>query len=192
MRGLIVAAALLAAATPASAELTLETVIHKLDDPVRVVAPEGDSRLFVVERGGLIRIFDYDGIPISTFAYHQPASDIVRKGIGGAFPTGPLLAAGSFAGLRGLGSIDPMQANAFALYHQGVSIDHRGDALDSGGPGWRSQCQEEDDGQECAHKLKGLSWSYLTTLTLIPTPSCSRVSASSSLYTKRYRKLLSS
>lgn len=43
------------------AELTVKTVLTGLNNPVRLVAPEGDDRLFVVERGGLIKVFDQDG-----------------------------------------------------------------------------------------------------------------------------------
>jgi glucose/arabinose dehydrogenase len=56
---LLIALCLLPA--PARAEIALQTVITGLASPVRVVAPEGDERLFVVQRGGLIRVFDQDG-----------------------------------------------------------------------------------------------------------------------------------
>ena len=49
------------------AELAVKTVLTNLGDPVRLVAPEGDDRLFVVERGGLIRVFDQDGTERGTF-----------------------------------------------------------------------------------------------------------------------------
>jgi glucose/arabinose dehydrogenase len=52
---------------PASAEIALETVIAGLSNPVRLVAPEGDDRLFVVQRGGLIRVFDQDGTDRGVF-----------------------------------------------------------------------------------------------------------------------------
>jgi glucose/arabinose dehydrogenase len=64
--GLVLCLVLLAPAT-IRAELALETVLTDLNDPVRLVAPEGDDRLFVVERGGLIRVFDQDGTDRGTF-----------------------------------------------------------------------------------------------------------------------------
>ena len=55
-------AALLAAALlfpfGASAEFSTERVITGLDQPIYVASPPGDSRLFVVQRGGKIRIWD--------------------------------------------------------------------------------------------------------------------------------------
>jgi len=42
-------------------------VISGLNSPVRMVAPVNDSRLFVVERAGLVRIYDQQGVSISTF-----------------------------------------------------------------------------------------------------------------------------
>lgn len=55
------------AAAPAFAGIALETVITGLDNPVRLVAPDGDDRLFVVQRAGLIRIFDQDGTDRGVF-----------------------------------------------------------------------------------------------------------------------------
>jgi glucose/arabinose dehydrogenase len=44
---------------PTSTSVTLQTVTTNLDSPVFMTAPAGDrNRLFVVEQGGLIRIFD--------------------------------------------------------------------------------------------------------------------------------------
>lgn len=54
-------------APAAAADLALETVLTGLDNPVRLVAPVGDDRLFVVERAGTIRLFDQDGTPRSVF-----------------------------------------------------------------------------------------------------------------------------
>jgi glucose/arabinose dehydrogenase len=54
-------------AGPAAADIALETVITGLTGPVRVVAPEGDDRLFVVELGGLIKVFNQDGSSRGTF-----------------------------------------------------------------------------------------------------------------------------
>jgi glucose/arabinose dehydrogenase len=52
------AALLLLTASGASAEFSAERVITGLDQPIFVAAPPGDARLFVVQRGGLIRIWD--------------------------------------------------------------------------------------------------------------------------------------
>lgn len=43
------------------AHAAVEELIAGVNQPVRLIAPEGDPRLFVVERGGLIRIFDQQG-----------------------------------------------------------------------------------------------------------------------------------
>jgi glucose/arabinose dehydrogenase len=53
-------AALLLTASGASAEFSTERVISGLNQPIYVASPPGDSRLFVVQRGGLIRIWDGD------------------------------------------------------------------------------------------------------------------------------------
>jgi glucose/arabinose dehydrogenase len=49
------------------ATAAVEQVISGLIDPVRLVAPSGDPRLFVVERPGLVRIFSQSGTAIGTF-----------------------------------------------------------------------------------------------------------------------------
>ena len=58
---------LLLAPTAVRAELALETVLTNLGGPVRLVAPAADDRLFVVERGGLVRVFNQDGAERGTF-----------------------------------------------------------------------------------------------------------------------------
>jgi glucose/arabinose dehydrogenase len=67
LRRLLPIAALALAATPAAAEIALETVLTGLANPVRLVAPAGDDRLFVVQRAGLIRVFDQDGTDRGVF-----------------------------------------------------------------------------------------------------------------------------
>ena len=62
-----VAAALLLTAAPASAQVAAEPWITDLNSPVRLVAPPGDSRLFVVERGGRVLAFTSAGAFIDTF-----------------------------------------------------------------------------------------------------------------------------
>ncbi len=37
--------------------------------------------------------------------------------------------------LQALGRVDPMKADALAVYFQGIAVDHRGDAGHVG-PGW--------------------------------------------------------
>jgi len=67
MLTVLVLAMLLILPGTASAEITLETVLTGLDNPVRLIAPAGDDRLFVVERTGLVRIFDQDGTARGVF-----------------------------------------------------------------------------------------------------------------------------
>jgi len=55
------------APVPAAAELTIELALDGLDSPVRLVAPPGDARLFVVEQTGRIKVFDLDGAPRGVF-----------------------------------------------------------------------------------------------------------------------------
>lgn len=89
MKTVVLALALIIATTPAAAAtLTLETVITGLSDPVRVLAPEGDDRLFVVQRNGLIRVFDRDGTSRSTFLDVSVLTEVSgeRGLLGLAFP----------------------------------------------------------------------------------------------------------
>ncbi len=57
----------LIASLPASATMDVEQVISGLSRPVRVLAPAGDDRLFVVEQTGRIKIFDQDGTSRGVF-----------------------------------------------------------------------------------------------------------------------------
>ncbi len=61
------ALALVTLVLPVLSTAGVEQVITGLDQPVRLVAPEGDSRLFVVERSGRILIFDQQGAELDTF-----------------------------------------------------------------------------------------------------------------------------
>ncbi|HVH04760.1 MAG TPA: PQQ-dependent sugar dehydrogenase, partial [Myxococcota bacterium] len=54
----LLAATALFLAPAASAEFSTERVITGLSSPIYVAAPDGDARLFVVERGGRIRIWN--------------------------------------------------------------------------------------------------------------------------------------
>ena len=69
-------------------QATVEQVISGLDQPVRLVAPVGDSRLFVVEQGGLIRVFDQQGQDLDTFLdlTNQTSASGERGLLGLAFP----------------------------------------------------------------------------------------------------------
>lgn len=58
---LAMCAVLLAGATPSAAQYAPRLVLSGLDQPVRLVAPPDDDRLFVVEQPGRIRVFDRDG-----------------------------------------------------------------------------------------------------------------------------------
>ncbi len=66
----------------------VEQVISGLNEPVRLVAPEGDRRLFVVQRNGLIRIFDQQGVELGTFLDigEQTTTSSERGLLGLAFP----------------------------------------------------------------------------------------------------------
>ena len=52
-------------APPAFAQLQTKVVATGLDQPLFATAPEGDSRLFIVEQGGLIKILQ-DGAVLPT------------------------------------------------------------------------------------------------------------------------------
>lgn len=56
-------------AAPTSTSLKLQTVANNLSSPVFLTTPPGDlSRLFVVEQGGTIKVFDRaTGSELSTF-----------------------------------------------------------------------------------------------------------------------------
>lgn len=59
---------LISLATPGTADAaSVELVVGNLSSPVRVTAPAGDPRLFVVEQGGRVRVFNQDGTPRGTF-----------------------------------------------------------------------------------------------------------------------------
>jgi len=61
-RAVVVAAVLLlSAASSVHAQVGTRLVLADLDQPVRLVSPPGDRRLFVVEQPGRIRVFGLDG-----------------------------------------------------------------------------------------------------------------------------------
>lgn len=72
---------------PNLAPAAVELVVGGLDQPVRLVAPEGDSRLFVVQRNGLILLFDQQGTSLGTFLdlRSQTTADGERGLLGLAF-----------------------------------------------------------------------------------------------------------
>jgi len=49
------------------ARAAVQQVLTGLDQPVRLVAPAGDTRLFVAERSGRIRVFNQNGVDLGTF-----------------------------------------------------------------------------------------------------------------------------
>ncbi|MDO9695200.1 MAG: PQQ-dependent sugar dehydrogenase [Candidatus Latescibacteria bacterium] len=51
----------------AEAQIGVELVIGDLDQPVRLVSPPDDDRLFVVEQDGLIKVFSRTGDPLGVF-----------------------------------------------------------------------------------------------------------------------------
>ncbi len=84
---LIVACAL-SIAPPARAALTREVVATGFSSPVHVTAPPGDTdRLFVVQRGGLIRIIDLNTNTILATPFlnvnSSPNTNVVTTGEGG-------------------------------------------------------------------------------------------------------------
>jgi glucose/arabinose dehydrogenase len=52
---------------PNQASAAVEEVITGLVEPIRLVAPAGDSRLFIPQRNGLILLFDQQGTSLGTF-----------------------------------------------------------------------------------------------------------------------------
>ena len=63
----VIAALWLLVAVPAVAGIRVTETLTGLDRPVRLVAPQGDDRLFVVQQGGQIRVFDPDGADRGVF-----------------------------------------------------------------------------------------------------------------------------
>lgn len=87
IRTVLVLAVLLAAA--GSARAGVQQVITGLVRPVRLVAPPGDDRLFVVQRTGRIRIFDQQGTDLGVFLDVEDSTTIsILEGglLGLAFP----------------------------------------------------------------------------------------------------------
>jgi glucose/arabinose dehydrogenase len=66
---------------PASAQITTERLISGLNAPIFVASPPGDPRIFVVERAGLIRI--WDGDEILEPAFLDITADVNDDGEGG-------------------------------------------------------------------------------------------------------------
>ncbi len=66
--GLLFAGLLIASvgASPAAAQ-TVELAVEGLSNPVRLVSPPDDPRLFVLEQNGLVRVFDRDGTDRGVF-----------------------------------------------------------------------------------------------------------------------------
>lgn len=60
-------AALLSTAGTTKAQIGVELLLDGLTKPLRLVAPAGDARLFVVQQNGLIRVFSRSGQPLGTF-----------------------------------------------------------------------------------------------------------------------------
>lgn len=81
-------AALLVFATPAFGVITREVIVSGLSSPVHVTASPGDTeRLFVVQRGGLIRIIDLDTNTVGSTAFlnvnDSPNTNVSTTGEGG-------------------------------------------------------------------------------------------------------------
>ncbi len=67
---------------PPPAEPIIETVVTGLDSPVYATSPPGDSRLFVVEKGGYIRIVAGDTLQPGYFLdVHTLVSDSGERGL---------------------------------------------------------------------------------------------------------------
>ncbi|HLA61376.1 MAG TPA: hypothetical protein VK626_03945, partial [Nitrospiraceae bacterium] len=78
---------------PASTSLTLQPVTTNLNFPVFMTAPPGDdSRLFIVQKGGLIRIFDRNSSSLRPTAFLNLSGLISTVGerglLGMAFDSG--------------------------------------------------------------------------------------------------------
>lgn len=71
-----------------SGQAAVEEAITGLSSPVRLVAPEGDARLFVVQRNGLIRLYNQDGSSRGNFLdiRSQTTTGSERGLLGLAFP----------------------------------------------------------------------------------------------------------
>jgi len=84
----IAALVLAAGVLPRPSAAAVEEIVSGLDQPVRLVAPAGDDRLFVVERVGRIRIFDQQGLELATFLDIRDSTTIAgeRGLLGLAFP----------------------------------------------------------------------------------------------------------
>ncbi len=73
---------ILSSAIPPHSTAAVEQIISGLTQPVRLVAPAGDSRLFVVQRNGLIRVFDQQGSELGTFLdIHTQTSTFSERGL---------------------------------------------------------------------------------------------------------------
>jgi len=85
---MLAALLLLSAAGPTTAQVTARLVVGEVEKPVRLVAPPGDARLFVVEQTGRIRVFDRDGTDRGVFLDLSGiiAADGERGLLGLAFP----------------------------------------------------------------------------------------------------------
>ncbi len=72
----------------ATAQAGVDLVISGLDQPVRLVAPAGDPRLFVVQRNGVIRVFNQNGAEQDTLLDIRPQTTTgsERGLLGLAFP----------------------------------------------------------------------------------------------------------
>lgn len=84
----IALAALLMVPVAAHAQLGVELIIDDVNQPVRLVSPPDDDRLFVVEQGGLIKVFSGAGDSLAVFldisAMTNPIGE--RGLLGLAFP----------------------------------------------------------------------------------------------------------
>lgn len=80
--GSLVASIALLAAAPAHAQIEAVRVASGLDTPVYMTAPAGDARLFIVERGGTIRVWQNGSVLATPFLDISPQiNDAIEGGL---------------------------------------------------------------------------------------------------------------
>jgi len=105
-------AALACVTTEVTAQVTAELVTSALDDPLQVLSPPGDARLFVVQQGGRIRILSNDVLLPTPY-----------------YDASPHVAAGGYTGLRALCFHPDYANNGFAYVAYDTVSSGAGDVV---------------------------------------------------------------